>query len=140
MFIHHLGMIDAGERPGKILQEWAAHHKTMIVLNGGTSEDLLYVFRFLLDRPELRLPFEKFNEPGIDNALTCIGVVLDENMMECMGAYKREETYACDTFVDANGETLTVPPIIAEVRGDLTPKWTEDQWNLVKMLASKPLA
>lgn len=63
------------------LWEWAESHKTMIVLHGGTSEDLNDVFTLLMNNIE-DYPFEKFHEPGIGGALTCVGVVLDERMLD----------------------------------------------------------
>lgn len=67
-----------------ILWSWAEEHKTMIVLNGGTSDDLQEVFDFLMRGPG-GYPYEKFYEPGIDGALTCVGVILNEHMINLIG-------------------------------------------------------
>ena len=65
------------------LWTWAEHHKTMIVLNGGTDEDLQAVYDFMMKNIE-DYPFELFHEPGIGNALTCVGVVFNEHMIDGM--------------------------------------------------------
>jgi len=59
------------------LHDWADNHKTMIVLNGGMTEHMLDFLELVQDSG---LPFALFNEPGIGNALTSIGVIVPEKM------------------------------------------------------------
>ncbi len=66
-----------------LLYSWAENHKTMIVLNGGTSDDLKEFYDFMMLHNDL-YPFEDFREPGIENAVTVVGVVLPEEMIEAM--------------------------------------------------------
>lgn len=64
-----------------ILSDWASHHKTMILLNGGYSETLrtlLTMFR----KDSNPYPFASFNEgqDALDGALTCVGIILPERI------------------------------------------------------------
>jgi hypothetical protein len=59
------------------LHDWADNFKTMIVLNGGMTEHLV---SFLELVKKSGLPFDTFNEPGIGNALTSIGVIVPERL------------------------------------------------------------
>jgi hypothetical protein len=59
------------------LYNWARHHKTIIVLNGGINQQL----RELWDMMELcdhSYPYAKFNEDdaSLGGVLTCVGIVL----------------------------------------------------------------
>jgi hypothetical protein len=67
----------------RILWDWARNHKTMVVLNGGNTKDLreLYLqIRYLGDN--LNLPYSAFNEDeaSLNSALTCVGIVVPENI------------------------------------------------------------
>lgn len=63
------------------LIEWAANHKTVILKNGGNSEDLHELFRFLETGPG-NYPFVTFREDraSLNNALTHVGIVLPEEI------------------------------------------------------------
>jgi hypothetical protein len=83
MFIKYQEYSDASyngsnmQKAYEVLIEWASNHKTMIVLNGGTGDDLREALRvFTLN--SVGYPYDVFNEPSIDNALTCVGIILPE--------------------------------------------------------------
>lgn len=61
--------------------EWATHHKTLILLNGGHSENLRKWIDFL-DNDENPYPWAFFHESedALDGALTNVCVVLPERM------------------------------------------------------------
>ena len=61
-----------------ILTEWGKFHKTIIILNGFNSANLLKIYNELFEICEsLSLPFAKFNEDeSLNNALTCVGIVV----------------------------------------------------------------
>jgi hypothetical protein len=59
------------------LTDWAENHKTAIVLNGGTSEQMLAI-KHLMEHQSNAFPWGYFNEPSLDNALTCVGIILPE--------------------------------------------------------------
>ena len=64
----------------KILKDWAENHKTMYVLNGGTSEQMRSDLSYLFEHKSNDLPWATFYEPSIDNALTCIGIIVPETI------------------------------------------------------------
>lgn len=57
--------------------DWAANHKTMVLLNGGNSADLQDLFDFLYCE-ENPYPFVKFHEDDVslNGALTYVGMIL----------------------------------------------------------------
>lgn len=63
----------------EILHEWARHHKTMILLNGGFADELRSLIEMFSSK-ENPLPWAYFNESkeAVDNALTCVGIILPE--------------------------------------------------------------
>ncbi len=68
---------------GKLLWEWACDHKTMILLNGGYSENIHRLCEFF-DVYQNTYPWAYFNESkdALDGALTCVGIVLPEKIYE----------------------------------------------------------
>ena len=105
-------------QPGaELLHTWAQDHKTMIVLNGGTSDELQAMFDFLMRNIE-DYPFEKFNEPGIGGALTCVGIILTQRMVELI-SWIRDDAILSD---------------------DVATGYSDDERALATMLAYKPLA
>lgn len=67
----------------KYMDDWALNHKTTIVLNGGNCAALSGLYSFLTanDNP---YPFCFFmeDEQSLNNALTCVGVILPEKIYE----------------------------------------------------------
>lgn len=59
------------------LVDWSENHKTMIVLNGGMTEQMEPMLPII---EASGLPWASFYEPGIGNALTCIGIVVPERL------------------------------------------------------------
>lgn len=65
------------QNENRYLTDWAEHYKTAIVLNGGTSEQMTAI-KQLLEHSSNEFPWGYFNEPSINNALTCVGIILPE--------------------------------------------------------------
>lgn len=67
---------------GKLYFDWAANHKTMVLLNGGNSETLLSIFNKFKDFESkgMHLPFAAFHEDtqSLGGALTYVGIILEE--------------------------------------------------------------
>jgi hypothetical protein len=68
-----------------VLNEWAENHKTIIVLNGGYSDNLKDI-RYQLDRwaDVYQLPMAYFNEgeDAPNGALTCVGIILPSDIYD----------------------------------------------------------
>lgn len=86
--------------------EWVNNHKTTIVLNGGMHPDLVAVLELLEewekhDKEEV-IPFAPFYEPGVNNALTSISIVMREDAIEFMNLIRktRPETPEFDELQD----------------------------------------
>ena len=76
---HCLQEINNEYPDNEVLKEWATKHKTMYVLNGGTSEQMNGIVTFLTHKLNT-LPWAIFKEPSLDNALTCIGIIVPEEI------------------------------------------------------------
>lgn len=63
--------------------EWADNHKTIVLLNGGNSDDLFQLFDFFdtIDNP---YPFDMFNEDeaSLMRAATCVGIIVPEEIYQ----------------------------------------------------------
>ena len=66
----------------KVCYEWLHNHKTMVLLNGGNSQDLRDLWTLLSDERNTFFPVSKFSEDeqSLDGALTCIAIVLPEEL------------------------------------------------------------
>lgn len=62
-----------------ILYNWADNHKTIIVKNGGGSENMVKI-KALIE--SMDLPYATFQEPSLDNALTCVGIIVPERLYD----------------------------------------------------------
>jgi len=76
---HHLD--DVNTKAYNMLMDWTQNHKTMILLNGGYSENLRLIWK-LLATPLNPYPCGKFHESNqaLDGALTCVGIILPERI------------------------------------------------------------
>jgi hypothetical protein len=111
---------------------WIKKHKTYIVLNGGDDAELRRIFDTLWDIcAKLKLPFDKFQEPGLSNIMTCCGVVLPEQYFKV-----KKNLASIDTggsvdmgwvYEDADGKKTIYQ------HGSLESK-------LIELIKSKPLA
>lgn len=75
-----------------VLMDWAKYHKTTVVLNGGMHDQLMEILA-LLEKWEAEeeyevLPFAPFFEPGVNNALTSISIVMPQDAIDYMSAMR----------------------------------------------------
>lgn len=61
------------------LFDWAENHKTWYVLNGGTSEQMQHILQFFKWESN-PYPWAYFKEPSLDDALTCVGIIVPESL------------------------------------------------------------
>ena len=97
--------------------EWAEDHKTMILLNGGFSQDLIEFESFLegdLDSDSVRLndhydgyspyPFALFREEGIDDAASSFGMVLPPKIYDGIKLMNKVKRLPRDSYDRQNWE------------------------------------
>jgi len=79
------------DRTSEVLHDWAENHKTMILLNGGYSDNLRELIKLFADARN-PYPWASFNEgeDSLDGALTCVGIVLPEKIYETAKALREE--------------------------------------------------
>lgn len=65
----------------EMYQEWAINHKTFILLDGGTSVDMLNHHKFLTD---IGKKHSVFYEPDLNMALTSICLILSKQEFEVL--------------------------------------------------------
>ena len=67
---------------GRTLRDWSANHKTMVLLNGGNSASLRNLWQLVSDSRNTSLPVSKFSEDeqSLDNALTCVAIILPKRL------------------------------------------------------------
>lgn len=71
-----------------LLFDWAINHETTVVLNGGMHDSLKELLELFekWEKKEVNdvLPFAPFFEPGVNNALTSISVIMPQNAIDFM--------------------------------------------------------
>lgn len=89
-------------------KKWAGEDKTIIVLDGGTVQDMMYIVDSL---NELKVQFATFKEPDMGWMLTSIAFIADERVWDT-------KTY---------GRSYEHYKLMCEDDPDL-PKWNHDEW------------
>lgn len=79
------------------LKEWSINHKTIVLLNGGNSADLLELHEFMKDGARQQLnefPYAKFNEDeqSLCGALTSVGIVLPPHIYDTAAMDRRAKS------------------------------------------------
>lgn len=61
-----------------VYDNWAKYHKTMVILNGGNSSDIIALDMKLCDLAGLQYPTGIWTEdaPSLNNAVTCCGIIV----------------------------------------------------------------
>lgn len=70
----------------QVLREFSRKHKTFIILSCGEHQDMMNTFKKLFRSPNNPYPFERFLEPGLNNTITSIGIVLPKCMYDSVAA------------------------------------------------------
>jgi hypothetical protein len=114
----------SGDRhPSQMVYDWAAKHKTIIVLNGGNNESL-HTINSTLAKTYKTYPYTSFNEDdqSLGGIMTAVGVVLPESVFACRPAY------------DALGFSIFYRPDKTQViRGDY-------EYELIELVTGRGLA
>lgn len=72
---------------------WASDHKTIILLNGGNDKDLRELLTFFnMSNPYLYGSFCE-DQQSLNGAMTCVGIILPENIYETVAAIRRGQLY-----------------------------------------------
>jgi hypothetical protein len=101
-------------QPCQMLEDWAGQHKTVVLLNGGNSADLIEINQQLKDA-EVTYPFSMFSEDeqSLNGAVTCVGIILPEKVYTIAGLM-RKEPGAVASIINELGATRE-DVIIAEI-------------------------
>jgi len=75
LFVKYNHQVFSNSEEKKMLFDWAENHKTVIILNGGTNEDLITINNLIVN---LRIPNTNFHEEALGNTLTCVGCIVPE--------------------------------------------------------------
>lgn len=89
-------------------KKWAGEDKTIIILDGGTVQDMMYIVDSL---NELKIQFATFKEPDLGWIMTSIALLVDERVWDT-------KTY---------GRSYAHYKLMCEDDPDL-PKWNHDEW------------
>lgn len=89
-------------------QNWSNYHKTMVVLDCGTAQDMQATLAGLA---ELQWPHEVFLEPDLNNLPTAICFLVNEKVWDYRKYGRSYEDYNFMTTCDPN-----------------LPKWTKEEW------------
>lgn len=109
----------------KLLYDWANFHKTVIVLNGGPTENFFGIDEVV---SQTEYPYASFYEPGLGGALTCICVVVPTKIYD--------QKFAADLtdyikVILGGGSAKNIP---------WADDYTEEEIELVELIKSCSLA
>jgi hypothetical protein len=115
----------------KIVSEWSRNHKTMILLNGGNQQALFDLYA-MFDHPLNPYPFGYFkeDEQSLNNALTCVGIILPEKIYEGAALLRDRRTIVGSipgSIENPNNTKVLVPC------GDSSCEYEYSEWEIVLM-------
>jgi hypothetical protein len=139
-------LIEEGWQNGyaEVVQDWAANHKTMVCLNGGTFADVTGWLQFFEDGLVLEhqndFPFVGFSEePAQGGNLTSVAVILPERIFE--GSKALREQRWNDNYVVVHDHMLEETRITFDAKtAPLTLTYNKWERELMERLKSAPLA
>ncbi len=72
--------------------KWAQNHKTIIILEGGSHQDLLDI-KSLFEMKENVLPYGSFREDqdSLSGAMTCVGIIVPERICAAAEEIRKEK-------------------------------------------------
>jgi len=108
------------------LYNWAAHYKTMVLLNGGDTNSLYDIWEHC-DSGDNPYAWAYFEEAGVRKALTCVGIILPERI------------YSDDTRYYVRSENRKDRMARIEYKFK-TPELTDWEWMMVEFLSGCGLA
>jgi len=136
MSVKYYCAMDGGDETGSLFYEWASYHKTMILLNGGYSENLHELVSFF-DSDSNPYPWAYFHEgrDALDGALTDVGIVLPEKIYETARLFRQFRTNYGDklcpkSIVKKYGTLVIEPNNEWGIECDSTFEWTFNQWEV----------
>lgn len=88
----------------EMLCDWASDHKTVILKQAGYSSDLLNI-REMLSVDDNPYPWAHFCEEGVDDALTCVGIILPVKVFGTADAVRKMPFSKRDRFLREAGLT-----------------------------------
>lgn len=87
------------------LIDWGDNHQTIIILNGGSCNNLELIYKKLVIFGNAHsLAYGRFHEPDLNNALTSVGIVLPESVYD----YDHEEEIDCQESYLSSGENCNI--------------------------------
>lgn len=119
-----------------ILYDWAYEHETTIVLNGGGHPEL-NSFLDLLKKWESNdvngvLPYDSFCEPGVNNALTSISIIMPQDAIDFMSEI-REKKPRQPIIGDYN-------PVYDDLKTRIRNTYSIEAVEILEIMAFLPLA
>lgn len=123
-------------RNEKYLENYILEDKTMIMLDGGTHQDMVEIHRIL---EEADINHTYFIEPDLNNCMTAITVVADERVWDRIN-YK-----SYDEFVEMCMIEDGLNPILSSIRSGYLEQWYEyiggeKNHILIELLKNKKLS
>ena len=83
------GCVELGLKGGEDYKEWAKEHKTVIVLNAGTTGEGSSMEQHLNNLNRLGIKLATFREPDLNGAMTSIAFIVDMSDSLLLGYLKQ---------------------------------------------------
>lgn len=118
--------------------DWATSHKTILVLEGGSHDDLKEICA-LLDTKDNPFSWTSFSEDeeSLNGAMTCVGIILPERIYEAASVLRKNKIDV-DRWSKLDPDH---PHFSRKVRlGEKVEEYTEWEIELIKLINSRPLA
>jgi hypothetical protein len=98
--------------------DWAKNHKTVIVLNGGTTNnnpDRPGTINQIIDKlQDINIDFSKFSEPDLGDQITAVAFILDERVFN-RKKYPEFHDFLKINYMSYIGDDLTIEEVAYKI-------------------------
>ena len=112
--VEFIGSTSPEDDRSKALAQWMDTDKTIIILDGGTVQDMMHIIDSL---NELKIPFATFKEPDLGWLLTSIAFLVDERVWDTKTYGRSYEHYLLMCEDDHNRPKLRYDDWRKEIGG-----------------------
>jgi hypothetical protein len=118
-----------------VFHEWLNNHKTMICKNGGAEAQLQEIKQWLLSADGVYLPWGFFHEeePALNNALTCVAIVVPDRIWDT-----GVKLYGANNRFDKSTRTYFMGDLYAPEAP--VEEFTEFEFRLIELIKNSPNA
>lgn len=96
---------DESTPQNQMLVDWARHHKTMVLYNGGFQSKLIEISNIFADSK--KYPWARFHEEedSLNGSVTCVGIIVPDYITRMVAESREKKTGASKVLCGFNNDS-----------------------------------